>query len=71
MAKVLEMNFRTGLGRNMRITLDDPRDDITPEEIEDAMNLIISKDIFNVEGDLVEIASASIITTQKEQVVFE
>ncbi len=71
MDKVLQMNFRTGLGRSMRITLEDPREDITAEDIKNVMNLIISKDIFNVEGGLVDIASAYIVTTQTEQVSFE
>ena len=71
MDKVLQMNFRTGLGRNMRITLEDPREDLTADDIKDVMNLIISKDIFNVEGGLTQIASASIVTTQTQQVVFE
>ncbi|MFY9176872.1 MAG: DUF2922 domain-containing protein [Caldicoprobacterales bacterium] len=71
MDKVLQMNFRTGLGRNMRITLEDPREDLTADDIKDVMNLIISKDIFNVEGGLAQIASASIVTTQTQQVVFE
>ncbi|NLN42627.1 MAG: DUF2922 domain-containing protein [Clostridiales bacterium] len=71
MDKILQMNFRTGLGRSMRITLEDPREDITPEDIKNVMNLIISKDIFNVEGGLEQIASAYIVTTQTQQVVFE
>ncbi len=71
MDKVLQMNFRTGLGRSMRITLEDPREDITAEDIKNVMNLIISKNIFNVEGGLVDIASAYIVTTQTQQVVFE
>lgn len=71
MDKVLQMNFRTGLGRSMRITLEDPREDITAEDIKNVMNLIISKDIFNVEEGLVDIASAYIVTTQTEQVSFE
>ena len=71
MDKVLQMNFRTGLGRSMRITLEDPREDITAEDIKNVMNLIISKNIFNVEGGLVDIASAYIVTTQTQQVIFE
>ena len=43
MDKVLQMNFRTGVGRNMRISLEDPREDITAEDIKAVMNLIISK----------------------------
>jgi len=69
--KVLQMNFRTGVGRNMRISLEDPREDITAEDIKAVMNLIISKNIFNVEGGLADIASAYIVTTQTQQVAFE
>ena len=58
MKKVLAMSFKTGLGRSMRITLEDPREDLTSGEVRDAMNLIISKDIFNVEGGVAEIAGA-------------
>lgn len=71
MDKVLAMNFKTGLGRNMRVSLEDPKEDISPDEIKETMNLIISKDIFNVEGGVKEIASANITTTQTEEVVFE
>ncbi|HZJ56663.1 MAG TPA: DUF2922 domain-containing protein [Clostridia bacterium] len=70
MSKVLAMNFKTGLGRSMRITLEDPRDDLTSGEVRDAMDLIISKDIFNVEGGVAEIAGASIITTDTQELVF-
>lgn len=71
MDKVLQMNFRTGVGRNMRISLEDPREDITAEDIKAVMNLIISKNIFNVEGGLADIASAYIVTTQTQQVAFK
>lgn len=71
MKKVLAMNFKTGLGRNMRITLDDPKEDVTPEEIKDTMDLMIEKNLFNVEGGIAEIGSASIVTTQTQEVVFE
>lgn len=71
MDKVLAMSFKTGLGKSMRITLEDPREDVTSEEIKATMNLIISKDLFNVEGGVAEIVGANIITTQSEQVVFE
>jgi len=70
MEQVLEMVFKTGTGKSFRITLDAPRIDIDPVEVEAAMNLIISKDIFNVEGGLVAIEGANIITTEEEQIVF-
>ncbi|NLJ40367.1 MAG: DUF2922 domain-containing protein [Clostridiales bacterium] len=70
MKKVLAMSFKTGMGKSMRVTLEDPKDDITPEEVEEAMELIIAKDVFNVEGGVAEIAGANITTTETQQIVF-
>jgi len=64
------MTFKTGQGRSFRITLDDPRTDIDSADVQAVMELILAKDIFNVEGGLVEIEGASIITTQENQIVF-
>jgi len=69
MNTMLEMVFKTGMGRRFRLTLDNPRPDITPSEVEAAMNLIISKDLFAAEGGVAEIESAQIITTQSETIV--
>jgi hypothetical protein len=66
---MLEMVFKTGMGRQFRLTLDNPRLDLTPAEVEDAMNLIIEKDLFAVEGGVTEVDSAQIITTQIETIV--
>ncbi len=71
MSKVLAMNFKTGQGRSMRVTIEDPKEDLTPDDIRDAMNLIISKDIFNVEGGVAEIAGATITTTETQKILFE
>ncbi|MGI6570154.1 MAG: DUF2922 domain-containing protein [Caldicoprobacterales bacterium] len=71
METMLEMLFRTGAGRRFRLTLDDPKPDLTPAEIEAAMNLVIEKSLFAVDGNIVEIESANIITTQTQPIVFE
>ncbi len=70
METMLEMIFKTGAGRSYRLTLDNPKEDLTPLEIQDAMNLVISKDLFAVEGGVAEIDSAQLITTQTEPIVF-
>lgn len=70
MEQVLEMVFKTGAGKSHKITLEAPRIDLDPADVEAAMDLIISKDIFNVEGGLVAVERASIITTEEEQIVF-
>lgn len=71
MEQLLEMIFKTGEGRSMRLTLDDPRTDITPAEVQAAMELILSKNPFNVEGGLAEVVEANIITTQVQPLTFE
>lgn len=71
MSKVLAMNFKTGMGKSMRVSLEDPKEDISSEEIKDAMNLIITNDVFNVEGGLAQIANATITTTEVQQVLFD
>lgn len=65
MANVLEMVFKTAEGKSHRITLNDPKEDLTGTEIRQAMDLIVSKDTFNVGGGLVEAVSAAIISTDK------
>lgn len=69
MDTMLEMNFRTGMGRRFRLTLSNPRTDLTPSEVEDAMNLIIEKDLFAAEGGVTEVDTAQIVTTQVETIV--
>lgn len=71
METMLEMIFKTGIGRRFRLTLDSPRPDLTPAEIEAAMDMIVAKDLFAVDGGVTEADSAQIITTQIEPVVFE
>ena len=70
MATLLEMIFATGAGKKFRITLDNPRADVTPTEVHDAMDLVIDKDLFAVDGDVAAIESAQIVTTQTEVLEF-
>lgn len=65
MTNVLEMVFKTAEGKSHRITLNDPKEDLTGTEVRQAMDLIVSKDTFNVGGGLVEAVSAAIISTDK------
>lgn len=48
--KVLRMTFETAGGSTMTITLPEPREDVTAQEIENVMDLVISRDIFTVSG---------------------
>lgn len=65
MTSVLEMIFRTAEDKTYRLTLNDPKADITGEEVKTTMDLIISNDIFNIGGGLVEAVSAAVISTEK------
>lgn len=70
METMLEMIFLTGAGRTYKLTLNNPKEDLTPSEVQDAMNLVISKNLFDVTGGVAEIDKAQIITTQTEPIVF-
>lgn len=60
----LIMNFKTELDKKVSITVDSPRTDLTEEEINNAMLLILSKDIFNINGaSLVSLVDAKVVTT--------
>lgn len=53
-AKTLRMVFRNQAGKNVTITLDNPRSDLTAAEIQTAMDLVIARNIFTSSGgDLV------------------
>jgi hypothetical protein len=65
MDKNLEMIFANALGKNSRISVDDPRDDVTSEDVQLAMNDIITLNIFNTSGgDLMQAASARLVTRE-------
>jgi len=49
-SQTLRMVFRSQGGTGMTISLDNPRTDVTAADIEAAMDLIISKNIFNTNG---------------------
>lgn len=62
--KVLRMAFINAGGSTFSITLPQPRTDLTAAEIEAAMNLVISKNIFTSNGgNLVDISDIKIIDT--------
>lgn len=64
MEKRLEMIFLNAAGKKSKISVDDPRADITPQEVQTVMNDIIARNIFNsTGGDLTAIDSARIVST--------
>ena len=62
--KRLLMNFMSELDRKVSIAVDDPREDITENEIKEVMDLIVEKNIFAPNGaDLVATVEAKIVVT--------
>ena len=62
--KRLVMTFKTTDDKSVSLTIDDPREDLTEEEIKDAMELVVSKNIFAPGGaDIVSAVSAKVVVT--------
>lgn len=62
--KKLLMSFKTEGDKTVSISVDAPRTDLTEAEIMDAMNLIVTNDIFAPAGDtLVSLVAAKIVET--------
>ena len=63
-SKRLVMGFKTDDGSSTSLSIDDPKEDLTEEQIKTAMDLVISKNIFAPNGlDIVEAVDAQIIVT--------
>ncbi|WP_243120274.1 DUF2922 domain-containing protein [Caloramator sp. E03] len=69
MTKTLQMIFQNQAGNNVTISLSDIKDDLTSDNIKAAMNLIVSKNVFESSGgDLVALVSANIISRDVQQI---
>ena len=65
--KKLEMEFLNEMGKKYVISIDNPRFDINPEDVENAMNAIITNNVFIVSlSDLTEAVESRIVTTHIE-----
>lgn len=61
----LVMVFKNRIGKNVTLSIDDPRDDLTEEQIKAAMELIIEKNIFKKNNHtFVEAVDAQIVNSQ-------
>ncbi|MGN1033959.1 MAG: DUF2922 domain-containing protein [Intestinibacter sp.] len=66
--KKLVMVFKNEVDKQVTISIDDPRDDITEIEIKAAMDLIVEKNIFKKNNyALLEIVEAKIVNTQTNE----
>lgn len=66
----LEMVFKNQKDKTSRLSLDNPREDVTESDIRAAMENIVSTNIFETaDGDLVSVVSARIVRTDVEEFV--
>ena len=62
--KKLVMTFKTTDDKKVSFTVDNPREDLTQEEVKIAMELIKDKNIFSPNGaDLAALVSAKVVQT--------
>ncbi|HHV47153.1 MAG TPA: DUF2922 domain-containing protein [Tissierellia bacterium] len=67
----LEMEFLDSAGKKFRITIDNPREGITGEEIKTVMDEIVARNVFfTASGDIVSANSARLITTTVQDMEF-
>lgn len=65
MAQVLELQFETTAGKTATISVDAPKADMTVEEIQQAMQTIITANVFEVQaGAFVGVKGARIVDRQ-------
>ncbi|HHZ01408.1 MAG TPA: DUF2922 domain-containing protein [Tissierellia bacterium] len=70
MTRKLVMSFLTAEGTTSSMTIDQPKEDLSEQEVRGVMEAIIAANIFNTSrGDLTEIKSAAIITTTEEVLI--
>ena len=68
--KTLRMVFRNQEGRNVTITLNDPKEYLTPEDVCAVMDLIIERNVFSSNGgDLVEKRDIRLISNTTEDLL--
>ncbi|MFA5537108.1 MAG: DUF2922 domain-containing protein [Bacillota bacterium] len=66
----LEMIFFTEEGKKATISIQDPKEDVTAQEVETVMGLIVDKDVLTSKGKKLEqIASARLVTRGVEEIL--
>ena len=70
--KRLELFFLNQDGKRSKISVNEPRADLTDTEVQTAMQNIITANIFNSSGgDLMQVSSARIVTTDITDIIEE
>jgi len=65
---ILEMEFLDSQGKKFKITIDEPRDNLTEMEIRSAMEEIVQRNVFfSSTGDIVGVSGARYVRTLVEE----
>jgi len=68
--KRLEMSFQNNAGSRVTISVQDPREDLVEDDVRNAMQTIIDKNVFSSSGgDLVRIVGARIVATEVTELI--
>lgn len=61
----LQLVFQTAGGSRRTISIEDPKEDLTDAQVQEAMDAILSRNIFTTaDGDFVSILGARKVTTE-------
>lgn len=70
MERTLRLIFRNEDGKNTTMSVNDPLESLNSSDVESAMNLILSSDIFETAGgDIVEKVKAEVISREVETIL--
>ena len=70
MAKVLELTFLTAANKPVKLTVDEPHEDITEAQVEAVMLQVIASNIFLIEeSPLAAIKSARVVARDTQMIV--
>jgi len=66
----LELVFRNTAGKSAKISVQDPKDDLTADEVQALMDNIVAKNVFETAGgDLIEAVEARLIQKEVVQLI--
>ncbi|MEK4485956.1 DUF2922 domain-containing protein [Psychrobacillus sp. FSL H8-0484] len=70
MTKTLQLQFGTAAGKNVMLTVEEPKDSLTRNEIETGMQAIITSNVFQVDGAaLTSIKSAKVVERNISEII--
>lgn len=70
MTKTLQLQFGTATGKNVMLTVEEPKESLTRNEIEAGMEAIISSNVFQVDGAaLTSIKGAKVVERNVSEII--